>query len=221
MTDTYKGQPDDRVYPGDDIDITYNVKRCIHAAECVEHASKVFDTDKRPWIQADNDEADHIASVIVRCPSGALHFTRHDDGAAETAPDENRILLWENGPVQIHADMHIQAAGVDIPDETRVTLCRCGASESKPFCDNSHKNIAFETDDIQPNKEIVQDAAGGKLTITALPQGPVQVEGNFRIEDRAGNILHAGEKTFLCRCGGSSSKPFCDGTHSEIGFEAD
>lgn len=221
MTEVYKGKPDDRVYTGEKIDVTYNLKRCIHARECVLGAPDVFDVNKRPWISPDGDDADKLASVIERCPSGALHYTRKDEGAQEAIPDENRVILWQDGPYQVTADMLIQAAGVDIPTETRVTLCRCGASENKPFCDNSHKKIDFTTDDRAAKEAIEQEATGGKLSLTALPAGPLQVEGNFRIEDADGNPIHAGTRTALCRCGASSSKPFCDGTHNTIGFDAE
>ena len=217
----YRGTPDDRVYTGENIDVTYSLKRCIHAKECILGAPNVFDVDKRPWIQPDGDEADKLAEVILRCPSGALHFTRKDDGEQESIPDENRVILWQDGPYQVTADMVINGEGVAIEQETRVTLCRCGASEHKPFCDNSHKKIDFTTEDMEAKKDIVQDEVGGKLTITAHHAGPLELAGNFRIEDAEGTTLHAGTKTFLCRCGASSSKPFCDGTHNTIGFEAE
>ena len=60
-----------------------------------------------------------------------------------------------------------------------------------------------------------------KLTkITLLKNGPLMVEGNFEIIDSEGNKVASKEKAALCRCGGSNNKPFCDGTHNKIGFEA-
>jgi 3-phenylpropionate/trans-cinnamate dioxygenase ferredoxin subunit len=53
-----------------------------------------------------------------------------------------------------------------------------------------------------------------------LPKGPYLVEGRFNLLDASGNKIEAGEKTALCRCGASTNKPFCDGTHSKIGFDA-
>jgi CDGSH-type Zn-finger protein len=60
------------------------------------------------------------------------------------------------------------------------------------------------------------------VTILAKNNGPYLVEGPFRLIDADGNeyALEPGKKYSLCRCGGSTRKPFCDGTHSKIGFAA-
>ncbi|MGA8202469.1 MAG: CDGSH iron-sulfur domain-containing protein, partial [Candidatus Sulfotelmatobacter sp.] len=57
-------------------------------------------------------------------------------------------------------------------------------------------------------------------SIKVLPKGPYLVEGKFNLLDASGNKIEAGEKMALCRCGASTNKPFCDGTHSKIGFDA-
>ncbi len=57
-------------------------------------------------------------------------------------------------------------------------------------------------------------------TITPENNGPYYVRGSFRIELPSGRVLETEGETWLCRCGGSQDKPFCDGTHSKIGFAA-
>jgi CDGSH-type Zn-finger protein len=57
-------------------------------------------------------------------------------------------------------------------------------------------------------------------SIKVLPKGPYLIEGKFNLFDFTGNRIEAGEKIALCRCGASTNKPFCDGTHSKIGFDA-
>ncbi len=57
-------------------------------------------------------------------------------------------------------------------------------------------------------------------TIQVLPKGPYVVAGKVTLLDAAGNKIEAGEKIALCRCGASTNTPFCDGTHSKVGFEA-
>ena len=52
-----------------------------------------------------------------------------------------------------------------------------------------------------------------KLELRASENGPLLVSGGVRIVDADGNLLYEGERAALCRCGGSSNKPFCDGTH--------
>ena len=87
MTDTpYTGQADDRRYSGEQADITYSLKRCIHAEECIHRLSAVFDPKKRPWIQADGASADDLVAMVTHCPSGALHVERKDGGVPEAPP---------------------------------------------------------------------------------------------------------------------------------------
>ena len=221
MTEKYVGRTQDRRYSGEDVDITYSLKRCIHAKDCVNRLSEVFDIDKRPWINPDGTSADRVAEMVPLCPSGALHYDAKAGDVAETTPDKNIIQLWKDGPLQFTGNLTIQGASVDISDETRATLCRCGASENKPFCDNTHKEIDFHTEVTPVESRAGLEVKGGNLVITATENGPYGVEGNLEIIDEQNNVIFAGNKTWLCRCGGSSKKPFCDGTHNKIDFTAE
>ena len=58
------------------------------------------------------------------------------------------------------------------------------------------------------------------VKIEARPNGPYVVTGSIELCDTNGNVLATEERTVLCRCGASTKKPFCDGTHSKIGFQA-
>ncbi|MGP6159211.1 MAG: CDGSH iron-sulfur domain-containing protein [Vulcanimicrobiaceae bacterium] len=60
------------------------------------------------------------------------------------------------------------------------------------------------------------------VSITIRPGGPYLVRGPVALRDADGNVfdLEGKEVVALCRCGGSTTKPFCDGTHSKIGFQA-
>jgi CDGSH-type Zn-finger protein len=60
-----------------------------------------------------------------------------------------------------------------------------------------------------------------KVTITTRPNGPYLVKGPIRLVDADGKEFTVqGDTVALCRCGGSTNKPFCDGTHSKLGFQA-
>ncbi len=204
----------DRRYTGTDVDITYNLKRCIHAEHCVHELAQVFDRNARPWINADGASADEIATTVRDCPSGALHYWRKDGGAAEPIPEKNTVIVWRDGPLQFTGDLRLGEG------ETRATLCRCGASHNKPFCDNSHKDIGFSAQEVEPIDANVE-ISGGSLMIRPRPDGPLKIEGNLEIRDAAGNTLFVGNETALCRCGHSGKKPFCDGTHNKIGFKTE
>jgi uncharacterized Fe-S cluster protein YjdI/CDGSH-type Zn-finger protein len=133
-----------RHYRGETIDVTYDAKRCIHAARCVRGLPAVFDTRRRPWILPSAAGADAIAEVIARCPSGALHFTRSDGGADEAPDVPTTVVPVPNGPLYVRGRLELRSAdGTVSVEETRAALCRCGRSENKPFCDNSHYAAAF------------------------------------------------------------------------------
>jgi CDGSH-type Zn-finger protein len=60
------------------------------------------------------------------------------------------------------------------------------------------------------------------VSIKVLKNGPLRVEGKIQLLDGDGNVLPFEKDKFsLCRCGHSSKKPFCDGTHNKIGFQSE
>jgi CDGSH-type Zn-finger protein len=58
------------------------------------------------------------------------------------------------------------------------------------------------------------------VTIETIKNGPYIVEGQVELKDSAGSKFPVEKRMALCRCGASTEKPFCDGTHSKIGFQA-
>jgi len=155
--------------------------------------------------------------VVTHCPSGALHYDARDRNTREAIPETNTVILWHNGPLQITGDLRIEGTTVDVQQETRATLCRCGGSQNKPFCDNTHKHIDFDGSAVG-GMTAVPISEGGSLKITVNPNASLSLEGAFTLYDEQGAVLFSGRKTTLCRCGGSSKKPFCDGTHLSNGF---
>jgi CDGSH-type Zn-finger protein/uncharacterized Fe-S cluster protein YjdI len=217
----YTGQHDDRLYHGEKVDVTYNINRCIHSAFCTRRLSEVFDREKRPWINPDSAPADAVTKVVGMCPSGALHVVRKDGYPGEQAPTHNTIKLEVNGPLEIHADMDILGANVDVHGETRAALCRCGASHNKPFCDDTHREIKFVAPAVPVMTVEPLDGPDGKLTINPQPNGPLVIRGRMRITNANGEPIFTGEEAWLCRCGNSSNKPFCDDTHLKVNFQAE
>jgi CDGSH-type Zn-finger protein len=126
--------------------------------------------------------------------------------------------MRENGPLAVHAEMDLKGSGKHL----RATLCRCGLSQNKPFCDSAHKAAKFTASGEAPVGE--QTAAlkvrNGPLTILPTTDGPYAVLGNMEICTGTGATIARLTGTILCRCGGSKNKPFCDGTHASIGFKA-
>ena len=59
------------------------------------------------------------------------------------------------------------------------------------------------------------------VTVKPLPDGPLQVKGECEVLDTQGNpIPSKGGDIYLCRCGASAKKPFCDGTHKQVSFKS-
>ncbi|MBI5929997.1 MAG: CDGSH iron-sulfur domain-containing protein [Chloroflexi bacterium] len=212
-----------RDYQGEGITVQYELKRCIHAEKCVHGLPTVFMRNVHPWIQPEHATADELAAVIEQCPTGALHYQRTDDGPPEAIPQENTIRMDPNGPLHVRGNVEIvSSTGSLILNDTRVALCRCGASQFKPFCDNSHIAAGF-TDPGLPATNKIEDVTDGetRLVITLNQNGPIGIAGNFRILNADGEVVFQGTETWLCRCGGSQNKPFCDKTHRTNGFQAE
>ena len=210
-------------YTGEKIDVTYRVERCIHAEECINRLHAVFDKGKRPWVQPDAGSADSIAVTVFHCPSGALHYDRKDGGEAEPISVHNTIRLNRNGPLYIRGDFTIMnGVGEFVVNETRAALCRCGGSANKPFCDNTHRNIDFVAPDTVAEPQLITKISpDGKLCIETTTNGPLRITGHFTVLNGKGELVYQGTNEEFCRCGGSSHKPFCDGTHEKIGFIAE
>ncbi len=134
-----------REYRGRGIVVRYEVQRCIHAEECVHGLDAVFNPDRRPWIEATAAQPDEIAAVVAQCPTGALTFERTDGGPQEI-PAAPAISLAVDGPLYVRGAVEIvDHEGRVITADSRVALCRCGASKNKPYCDDSHLAIGFKS----------------------------------------------------------------------------
>ncbi|MGH3089098.1 MAG: CDGSH iron-sulfur domain-containing protein [Rubrobacteraceae bacterium] len=217
-------------YRSEGITVTFDAGRCIHSEECVHGLPEVFDVGRRPWIQPKNAAPDTVSNVVMRCPTGALQFIRPDH-SEEPTPEENKIILAEDGPLFIRGDVEIRefrgAENIDdwralLTHGTRVALCRCGESKNKPFCDNSHVEANFRHDGSLGEDGMKEDEDANKLlTISPSENGPLLLHGEVEVLDSKGETSYKGSKAALCRCGRSENKPFCDGTHARSGWRED
>jgi len=124
-------------YTSENIDVIFHPERCIHAAKCVKGLPKVFDVKKKPWVNASEEKADKIAEVIEQCPSGALEYIRKDSKKQEVPKEMTTVEIDSNGIIYLTGNLAIKTGEEMIPC-TRASLCGCGYSKNKPFCDNSH-----------------------------------------------------------------------------------
>jgi CDGSH-type Zn-finger protein/uncharacterized Fe-S cluster protein YjdI len=204
---------------GRDLTLIYEGKKCIHSRFCVTWGPKVFIANvKGPWINPDAMPTEALTEIAHVCVSGAIRYKRKDGQPDEQAPPVNLISVREGGPYAIKADIRLDGAPAG---NFRYTLCRCGASKNKPFCDGSHHDANFVASGEPPTgKADMLPVRDGPLAIDPLTDGPLQVRGNMEIISGTGRVVARMESARLCRCGGSNTKPFCDGTHSRIGFRS-
>ncbi len=134
------------MYANDEIEVHWEPRLCIHAKNCVRLLGDVFDPRRRRWVDVDAADADAIASTVLTCPTGALHFRRLDEGAQEEAPEEATFAPQPDGPLFVRGHVRVvDADGELIREDTRLALCRCGSSENTPFCDGSHERVGFRS----------------------------------------------------------------------------
>ena len=131
-----------KVYRGRDIEVSFDLDLCVHIGECLRGDKGVFNLKRRPWLLPDEAEADLVAGIVERCPSGALLYRRHD-GGPEESHDGTNVIPIRNGPLMVTGDIEVRGEDGIVERLPRVTLCRCGASKNKPFCDNEHLAIGF------------------------------------------------------------------------------
>ena len=203
-------------YTGAQTTVTYDVARCVHAAACVRGLPAVFEAGRTPWVQPDAAQPEAIVETVLCCPTGALRVL----GLAETAADEAVVTVVADGPLYVRGRLQILLSSGDVVlEDTRLALCRCGASKNKPLCDNSHHDAGFSDAGVLGEPKLKEAEASTTLRIKLADNGPLLLEGNVRIDGADGGVA-AGVKCALCRCGQSKNKPYCDGTHKSIGFVA-
>ena len=133
-----------KVYRTEEVAVTWEPSFCIHVGNCIRGLPRVFDPRDRPWVHVDQAPPEEIAAVVMTCPTGALHFARLDGGPQEQPPGTTTVSVTPNGPLFLHGDIELRdATGELIRRDTRMALCRCGASENNPYCDNSHRRAGF------------------------------------------------------------------------------
>jgi CDGSH-type Zn-finger protein len=130
-------------YVGKQITIHDNRALCSHAGFCTGGLETVFRMHHEPWIDPDGASSDKIIETVRRCPSGALsHSIANVESRDQDRPP--MVTVTDDGPYAVTGG--IELVGVEFGEGTsheHYTLCRCGASKNKPFCDGSHWQVGF------------------------------------------------------------------------------
>ena len=214
-----------RTYETEEIRVHWDSARCIHVGICLRTLPQVFDTSRRPWVDVEAADADAVADAVERCPTGALRYERLD-GAPGDEPRRPTIALpIPNGPLLVAGDLQVETPdGEEIAHENRLALCRCGLSRNQPFCDNSHMRRGWESGPVNaPAKDYPpprEGAIDGPTKVVPLQDGSLCLTGHVRVYHPDGEQLVEAGRVFLCRCGQSGNKPFCDGSHEGAEFRS-
>jgi CDGSH-type Zn-finger protein len=146
-----KGTPAGRdrliAYEGAEATVFYNPMLCSHAAECGRLASHIFNPAQKPWVQPDKGSVEELAEVMAACPSGALSFRGADGMPDHRVTNRAEVTVEPNGPYWVQGVAPPELPGGDGQTGNKYVLCRCGLSGNKPFCDGSHRDAGWKSDD--------------------------------------------------------------------------
>ena len=131
-------------YAGKRITIFDNRAICAHAGVCTDTLKSVFLYGKEPWIDPNGAAVEKIIDTVRKCPSGALSYAvNHVDG--KDLEREPMVTVTDNGPYAVTGGVELMNVPFgDGASKEHYTLCRCGASKNKPFCDGTHWAVKFQ-----------------------------------------------------------------------------
>jgi CDGSH-type Zn-finger protein/truncated hemoglobin YjbI/ferredoxin len=131
-------------YPGDGVTVYDDRSRCAHFGQCTDRLPTVFRADAEPFVDPHAAPAGQVAEVVAGCPSGALAYAEGSDPEPVEAAEPASITPIADGPYRVRGAVQVIGAdGRPYERRARQTLCRCGQSGNKPFCDGSHWYAGF------------------------------------------------------------------------------
>ena len=122
----------------------------------------------------------------------------------------NELLVSNGGPLKMTGNITLIDEDGNVTHSNNLSLCRCGASKSKPVCDNQHLEVEFfDPGALTQLSDWMPVSRPQNITVTCVKDGPLKFRGYLRIYNARGQecITMSGA---LCRCGNSSKKPFID-----------
>ena len=135
-------------YSREGLVVVWRPDLCIHAGKCFRMLPEGFRPRERPWIQLDKSEKDRIISTVHACPTGAISLKSDPPpnmlSIEASSTEALKVNVITNGPVKVSGPCTVILADGTILEKPKgVSLCRCGQSGTKPFCDASHKTNGF------------------------------------------------------------------------------
>jgi uncharacterized Fe-S cluster protein YjdI/CDGSH-type Zn-finger protein len=139
-------------YSNGEITVRFDPNICSHSAMCIKNLPTVFDIKNKRWINVNGDSTDKIIDQVSKCPSGALTYELASAAPeAVQEPEPVVITIVPNGSARIAGKVRIVDLDGNLIMETeKCSLCRCGLSEKKPFCDGAHKRAGWVGEAVSP-----------------------------------------------------------------------
>ena len=133
-------------YSNDEIIVKWDARKCIHSEVCVKNMPEVFIPANKPWINVAGAETKRLIETIDKCPSGALSYELKNKTRQPESGQIPELIFLKNGPVKVKGKVRlIDSEGNETIKENTFSLCRCGGSQNKPFCDGTHNKNGFST----------------------------------------------------------------------------
>jgi CDGSH-type Zn-finger protein len=143
-----------------------------------------------------------------------------NQGAPRLLEIPNEAMISNGGPLQVTGNITLVREDGSVMYANHLTLCRCGASQAKPNCDGQHQEREFlHAGKMTEVSELPASPRAGKITISCIKDGPITFRGRLRLHNEFGQEC-VKMRGSLCRCGQSTNKPFCDGSHQRVGFKS-
>lgn len=136
-------------FEGEGVVMNDDVGFCTHAGFCGDRFTKVW-----MMIEETSDPSvrERLMDMVQKCPSGRLTYQVPPSTEDVEPPFEPSIGVEPNGPLWVRGGIPVVSEdGTEWEVRNRVTLCRCGQSHNKPFCDGMHQQVGF-TDPAEPRR---------------------------------------------------------------------
>jgi uncharacterized Fe-S cluster protein YjdI len=138
-----------QVYHTKDLVVTFDPNICRHAAECIRGLPAVFDVSRPDWIRLEGTWPEEIVTVVARCPSGALQAVRAGSSPEKPlpfAPVGVILQATKDGPLVVKGSVTLELPTGKVEErKSAFLLCRCGQTQTTPFCDGSHERVGFKS----------------------------------------------------------------------------
>jgi len=137
-------------YTNGEITVVWKPHLCVHATTCFVELPKVFIPYERPWIKMDGATTEEIMDTVSRCPTQAISYYWNNsvDQGEQQEVVKTEVTIIKNGPIIIKGSFKvIDVDKNEIITEKTASLCRCGLSKNRPFCDGTHLKSGFKVDD--------------------------------------------------------------------------